>query len=186
MNYYNLYVFLSFVIGIIGILLGLMNFKLNTANIAIGEKLCRNRIAGGIIWAGCLFWCVPHTEVIIFNSLVPYLYPAAVAVSILSYFFLDYLMSRAFAGSLIIGGYYLVHSSFDYHSKIAILMALVGWGIGIWGIVISAKLVHLLNACSGISLIEAGITIFLRFSQLLKAEYPIFVTLSGIVTSVRL
>lgn len=139
MNYYNLYVFLSFVIGIIGILLGLMNFKLNTANIATGEKLCRNRIAGGIIWAGCLFWCVPHTEVIIFNSLVPYLYPAAVAVSILSYFFLDYLMARAFAGSLIIGGYYLVHSSFDYHSKIAILMALVGWGIGIWGIVISAK-----------------------------------------------
>ena len=48
-------------------------------------------------------------------------------------------MARAFAGSLIIGGYYLVHSSFDYHSKIAILMALVGWGIGIWGIVISAK-----------------------------------------------
>lgn len=139
MDYYKLYIILSFAIGLIGIGLGVWQLFLNEKNVVTAEKFCRNNKLGGIIWLGCLCWCVPHTEVIIFNFMVPYLWYMAIIVAILSYFFLDYLMSRALAGSFIICGYYLVHSCFDYHSRIAIIMSIVAWLIGIFGIVISAK-----------------------------------------------
>ena len=139
MDYYKLYVSLSFAIGLIGLLLGGLNFFLSEKNIGFAEKLCRNHKFGVMVWFACLAWCVPHTEVIIFSSLVPYLWYIAVIIAILSYFYLDFLMARAFAASLIIGGYYILHSAFDYHSKMAVLLSIVAWLIGIAGIIFSAK-----------------------------------------------
>ena len=139
MDYYKLYILLSFAIGAVGLLLGGLNFLLSENNIGKAEKLCRNYKFGVVIWFACLIWCIPHTEVIIFKSLVPYLWYIAVVIAILSYFYLDYLMARAFAGSLIIGGYYILHSTFDYHSQMAVLLSIVAWLIGIAGIVFSAK-----------------------------------------------
>ncbi len=139
MDYYKLYIFLSFAIGVIGLIIGSVNFFLNEGKIEKAEKFCRERNFGVIIFFGCLSWCVPHTEAIIFNFLVPYLWYIAIILAILSYFYLDYLMARAFSGSLIICAYYLVHSCFDFHSVIASLMSVIAWLIGIFGIVISAK-----------------------------------------------
>ena len=92
MDYYKLYIFLSFAIGVIGLIIGSVNFFLNEGKIEKAEKFCRERNFGVVIFFGCLSWCVPHTEVIIFNFLVPYLWYIAIILAVLSYFYLDYLI----------------------------------------------------------------------------------------------
>ena len=114
-------------------------FKLDQKNLTFFEKLCRNKNAGIIIGFPLICWCVPHTQAIIFDWALPYLWYAAVILSVLSYFYLDYLCARAIGGAFIIGAYCFVHWAFEFNAPLAAGMTVMAWLWGIAGITISAK-----------------------------------------------
>ena len=83
-------------------------FRLNPAKQEQTDRLPRNKKAGIVLGFLALLWCVPHAEPIVFNWMLPWLYPAVILFTVLSWFFLDYLFSRAVGGLLILGTYYFV------------------------------------------------------------------------------
>lgn len=103
------------------------------------EALSRNRwigLAGGWI---ALALCVPHAVVVTPQFLMPFLWPIAIAVPILGFFFVDHPAARAVGGLLILLGYYLVHFTFEFRTPGFPAFAFLGWLIGIAGIWISGK-----------------------------------------------
>ena len=103
------------------------------------EKLTRNRwigLFGGWI---ALALCVPHAVVVSPAFLLPFLWPIAVAVPLLGFFYVDYPAARAVGGLLILAGYSLVHYTFDFRTPGFPLLAVAGWIAGIAGIWISGK-----------------------------------------------
>lgn len=114
-------------------------FKLSEKNLDFFEKLCRNRRFGVIIGFPLLCWCVPHTRAIIFNWAAPYLWYMVIVLTILSYFYLDYLLARSIGGAFIIGAYYFVHAGYEFHAAGAAIMTIIAWIWGIAGIFISGK-----------------------------------------------
>ena len=103
------------------------------------EKLTRNRwigLFGGWI---ALALCVPHAVVVSPAFLLPFLWPIAVAVPLLGFFYVDYPAARAVGGLLILAGYCLVHYTFDFRTPGFPLLAVAGWIAGIAGIWISGK-----------------------------------------------
>ena len=133
-----------FTISMLGAILfsGLAIFtvrKTNTENIEFFEKLCRNRKLGVILGFPLICWCVPHTQAIIFAWAEPYLWYMAVILTILSYFYLDYLFARALGGAFIIGAYCFVHWAYEFQITGGILMTVIAWLWGICGIFISGK-----------------------------------------------
>lgn len=113
--------------------------RLNTENINSFEKFCRNRIIGVIIGFPLICWCVPHAQVIIFSWAESYLWYAAIILSVLSYFYLDYLTARAIGGLFIVGAFCFVHAAWDFKFRGAIPITIMSWIWGIIGIIISAK-----------------------------------------------
>lgn len=113
--------------------------KIKTENIEFFEKLCRNRKLGVIIGFPLVCWCVPHTQAIIFSWAEPYLWYAAVVLTVLSYFYLDYLFARALGGAFIIGAYCFVHWAYEFQVPGGIALTVIAWLWGICGICISAK-----------------------------------------------
>lgn len=103
------------------------------------EPLARNKwigLFGGWI---ALAVCVPHAVVVAPQFLLPFLWPIAIAVPILGFFFVDYPAARAAGGLLILLGYSLVHYTFDFRTPGFPLFAFLGWLTGIAGIWISGK-----------------------------------------------
>ena len=103
------------------------------------ERLPRNKwigLFGGWI---ALALCVPHAVVVSPAFLLPFLWPIAVAVPLLGFFYVDYPAARAVGGLLILAGYSLVHYTFDFRTPFFPLLAVAGWIAGIAGIWISAK-----------------------------------------------
>ncbi len=103
------------------------------------ERLARNKwigLFGGWI---ALAICVPHAVVVSPQFLLPLLWPMAVIVPVLGFFFVDYPAARAVGGLLILSGYSLVHYTFDFHTPGAPAFAVLGWLTGIAGIWISGK-----------------------------------------------
>ncbi len=103
------------------------------------EKLARNRNFGVILAAAALFWCVPHAEMVVFDFMKKYLLLLAAAGTVLGYFFVDYLFARGLGGLLILGGYSLVHGSFEYSLPGAAAVAVAGWVLGVAGILVSGR-----------------------------------------------
>ena len=64
---------------------------------------------------------------------------AAVILTVLSYFYLDYLFARALGGAFIIGAYYFVHAAYEFQVPGAIMLTIFAWLWGIAGIIISGK-----------------------------------------------
>jgi len=103
------------------------------------EPLPRNRwigLFGGWI---ALAICVPHAVVVSPDFLLPLLWPLAVTVPLLGFFFVDYPAARAVGGLLILQGYALVHYPFDFSTPGFPVLAVTGWLAGIAGIWISAQ-----------------------------------------------
>ena len=123
-------------------LMALFSFALlhlKAENLEKYEKFCRNKIIGIIIGFPLICWCVPHAQVIIFSWAEAYLWYAAIILSILSYFYLDYLCARAVGGLFIIGAYCFVHAAWDFKFAGAVPITIFSWIWGIIGICISAK-----------------------------------------------
>lgn len=118
---------------------GIAIYKLTSGNLDFFEKLCRNRIAGTILGFPLVCWCVPHAQAIIFAWAEPYLWYIAVILSVLCYFYLDYLFARALGGLFIIGAYCFVHWFYEYQITGGAVFSIIAWLWGIGGIFISGK-----------------------------------------------
>lgn len=103
------------------------------------EKFTRNRWIGMILGWIVLALCVPHAVVVSPGFLLPLLWPLAVIVPILGFFYVDYPCARSLGGAFILLGYYFVHFTFDFHTPGAPVLAVAGWLIGIVGIWVSGK-----------------------------------------------
>ena len=112
---------------------------LNEARLEKVESLPRNKWIGLVVGWIALAVCVPHAEVVAPAFLHPFLWPIAVIVPILGFFFVDYPAARSLGGGLILMGYYLVHYTFDFRTPGFPVLAVIGWLIGIIGIWISGK-----------------------------------------------
>lgn len=103
------------------------------------ESLPRNRQLGFALALPALIWCIPHARPIVFDWMLPLLWPMAVGGAVLAYFYLDYLFSRAVGGMLILLAYYYVHSAFEYHTVWLPALSVLCHLAGILGIAFSGK-----------------------------------------------
>ncbi|MDR0931745.1 MAG: hypothetical protein LBM70_01825 [Victivallales bacterium] len=125
--------------GVLGVGLTVWTVRLAPGNLERFESWPRAKAPGMIIGWIVLALCVPHAAVVSPGFLIPLLWPLAIGVPILGYFFVDYPLSRALGGAAILGAYYLVHKSFELHTPMFGVIALLSWILGIAGIWISGK-----------------------------------------------
>lgn len=105
------------------------------------EKLCRNRIIGIVIALPALISCIPHAQIvapgILQNPAV--LWFLALAIPVLSYFYIDFYAARAVGGAVIILAYDLIHTAYDEMFTGAAAFTIAAWIFGFAGIWISGK-----------------------------------------------
>ncbi len=119
--------------------LALWTVRLKPERLNAVEALPRNPLWGMILGWIALIWCVPHAEAVAPGFLMPLLWPLALIVPVLGYFFLDYALARAAGGLMILTAYYFVHASFEHRAPGAPVLAVLCWCWGIGGIWISGK-----------------------------------------------
>lgn len=107
--------------------------------ISRNEKLCRNRIAGLLIGLPCALACVPLAMPVSPGFLLIWLYPAAIALPVLCYFYIDYYAARSYAFFLILLAYDIIHGAFELHTPGAPVVTALALLMGIAGIWIAAK-----------------------------------------------
>ena len=130
----------AFVSGILLYLCGaLLTLAARPEKVEKFERFARNKWIGLFDGWIALALCVPHAVVVSPQFLLPLLWPIALAVPVLGFFFVDYPAARAVGGLLILLGYALVHYTFDFHTPGFPLFAFLGWLTGIAGIWISGK-----------------------------------------------
>lgn len=144
MNDYQIYIAALSVGGIAALTAAFWAWRMNPARLPQWEGLPRNKYYGVILAFLCLLWCVPQARPIVWDWLLPWLYPLAIIFSVLGFLFLDYLFSRALGGFFILLTYYFVHEAFTFHSPATPLFAIACWCLGIGGLFISGK-PHLLR-----------------------------------------
>lgn len=125
--------------GVAGTASAIFMLRLNSDNIVHHEKIARLRHIGAIIGFICLLWCVPNAKPIVWNWMLPLLYPVAIFLAIIAWLFLDYLFARAIGGLSILTSYWFLHDAFTFHSVWSPLFAIFCWIIGITGLFFSAK-----------------------------------------------
>ncbi|MCF6176530.1 MAG: hypothetical protein L3J71_12280 [Victivallaceae bacterium] len=128
-----------FGMGIVGIATAIFMLRLNPANIQYFEKIARLRHVGAILAFIGLLWCVPNAKPIVWDWMLPALYPLVLAFTIIAWLFLDYLFARAVGGLCILTAYWFLHDAFTFHSLWSPLFAIFCWTIGIAGLFFSAK-----------------------------------------------
>ena len=105
------------------------------------EKFCRNRVIGLIIALPALLSCVPHAQIvapgILQNPAV--LYFLALAIPVLSYFYIDFYAARAIGGAIIILAYDLIHVAYEESLSGAVIFTVAAWIFGFAGIWMSGK-----------------------------------------------
>lgn len=128
-----------------------LSFALFTASgshIAKLEKLTRDPRLGLIIALPALAACIPHAQIvapgILQNPAV--LWGLAIAIVLLSYFYIDYYAARALAGAVIILAYDLIHYSYEWLLPGMEFMVIMAWLSGFAGIWASGK-PHALRDC---------------------------------------
>ncbi len=120
-------------------LIAVWTLRRTPENLPVAEKLPRHRLAGAILGMAALIWCIPHAAVVAPGFLLPWLWPLAIVVPVVSYFVLDYLTARACGGLAILYGYQVVHTAFEMHTPGASVLAVFSWLLGMEGIWISAR-----------------------------------------------
>ena len=138
----NELLFYRIALGAAGILFALFaawTFRLSPGNLSRFEAWPRRRLPGMLIGWAALAICVPHAEVVSPGFLVPLLWPLAIAVPILGYFFVDYPLARALGGISILGAYSFIHKSFEWHTPLLGALVVPAWIFGIAGIWVSGK-----------------------------------------------
>ena len=150
MNGFLIYRIALVLTGVILTGMGIWFARLRPETCGRWEQLPRQQKTGAVLGLIALLWCVPHAQPIVFDWLVPLLYPLAIAGAVLGYFFLDYLLVRAVAGLCILTAYFLVHGAFDYHAPLLVPLSIGCWLLGIAGICLSGK------PCWGRDIIRLG------------------------------
>ena len=121
--------------------LGCGFFIASEKTIPLLEKLCRNKIIGLIIALPALISCIPHAQIvapgILQNQAV--LWFLALAIPVLSYFYIDSYAARAIGGAIIILAYDLIHIAYEEAFTGAALFTVAAWIFGFAGIWISGK-----------------------------------------------
>ena len=126
---------------ILFLLLGAGFLIVNGDNITKFEKIVRNKIAGLIIALPALAACVPHAQIVAPGILQsPFiLWPLAIAIPVLCYFYIDYYTARAAAGAIIVLAYDLIHYAYDERLPGAAIMTIAAWLFGFAAIWASGK-----------------------------------------------
>ena len=105
------------------------------------EKLTRNRVLGLIIALPALISCIPHAQIvapgILQNPLILWL--LALALPVLSYFYIDFYTARAIGGAVIILAYDIIHVAYEETLAGAAVLTVAAWLFGFAGIWISGK-----------------------------------------------
>ena len=114
-------------------------YTVTPENISRCEKICRNRIAGLLIALPCTLACVPLAIPVSPGFLLNLLYPAAVILPVLCYFYIDYYAARSLAFFLILLAYDIIHGAFELHTPGAAVVTVMALLTGVAGIWISAK-----------------------------------------------
>ena len=130
-----------------GMILGVLFFALsagvflflNGKTLAPLEHALRSRVAGAILMFLALAWCIPQIRAVAWDALAPWLWPLAVAATVLAFFYLDNVLPRAIAGVLIMGAYTFLQFSFAHRLGTGIWGAAAAWSWGVIGILIAAK-----------------------------------------------
>ncbi|MBQ7207856.1 MAG: hypothetical protein IJS01_08675 [Lentisphaeria bacterium] len=125
---------------------GIFFLRLDEENLSKFEPLPRNRVFGMISGWFALIWCIPHAEAVAPGFLLPFLWPLALIVPVVSFFCLDYMTARAVGGLLIILAYEALHRAFDLALPLAGVVAVLSWLLGACGIWISGIPYHLRDA----------------------------------------
>lgn len=103
------------------------------------ESFLRNRIAGGVLGAAALAWCVPQIQVVAWDFLAQWAWVLAAAALVLCVKYLDNVVARSVGGLLIMGAYSFLDMSFDCKLDLGLSGAFPAWVWGSIGIVIAAK-----------------------------------------------
>jgi len=125
---------------------GIFFLRLDEENLSKFEPLPRNRVFGMIAGWFALIWCIPHAEAVAPGFLLPFLWPLALIVPVVSFFCLDYMTARAVGGLFIILAYEALHRAFDLDLPLAGVVAVLSWLLGACGIWISGIPYHLRDA----------------------------------------
>lgn len=120
--------------AVINLLAAVITLHTGTGNLSVREKLLRNRWFGAAAGGICLAVCAYYLELIFPMRISGIWYCLALLFTVLSFFQLDHLSSRAFSGILIMSGYMLVHYTFEYQLTGQPYFAVCGWLLGIGGI----------------------------------------------------
>jgi hypothetical protein len=139
MDAYQIYTTALVACGLASLLVAVWAGRMNLERLPKWESLPRNRNIAVILVLLCLLWCVPQAKPIVWVWMLPWLYPLAIFFSILSFFFLDYLFSRAIGGFFILLTYYFAHEAFTFHTPVLALFAIMCWALGILGLFFSGK-----------------------------------------------
>jgi len=139
MNAYQIYTSALIACGLASLVMAFWAGRMNIERLPKWESLPRNRNIAVVLVFLCLLWCVPQAKPIVWDWMLPWLYPLAIAFTILGFFFLDYLFSRAIGGFFILLTYYFVHEAFTFHTPIIALFAIMCWVLAIMGLFFSGK-----------------------------------------------
>lgn len=119
-------------------------FRLRPDMLPKWERIPRAVIPGAILGFADLVWCVPNVKPILPAGMHSMLLPAAIALGILGCVFLDYLLSRAAGGFLILLAHYMLMESYAAGLPAGSAFAAFCLAVGTAGIFISGK-PHLLR-----------------------------------------
>lgn len=109
------------------------------SNIGALEKFTRDRKIGIAVALPALLLCVPHAKLVSPGFLLPLLWPLAVVLPVLCYYYIDYYAARAIAGALIIFAYDAIHFAYELKLPGAEVITVAAWLSGIAGIWYSGK-----------------------------------------------
>ena len=144
MNAYNIYIAALLASGFGALGIAVWALRMNAEKLPRYESLPRNKYFGVVLACLCLLWCVPQARPIVWEWMLPWMYPLVGVFTVLAYFYLDYLFSRAVGGFFILLTYYFVHEAFTFHTPALPFFAIVCWLLGISGLFFSGK-PHLLR-----------------------------------------
>lgn len=135
----GLYKIVLLLTGLISFGIAMGHFKIKEDNLKLLESKLRKRNLGAIPALLALLWCIPHAQPIVWDWMLPWLFPIALIFAFLAYCYLENLLPRAIGGIFILYGCYIAQESYTWHTPGASWLMTLTWIIAIAGMFIAAK-----------------------------------------------
>ncbi len=139
MDFLLLYKIVLIVAALLSFAVAFLILKFKEKSLPATEKLLRNRNIGLLPALAGLLWCVPYAKPLLWGWMGSWLLPLAVVLTILMYFFLEYLPARAAGGIMILYTAYVAQESYTFHTPGAGWLMILSWILAITGMFIAAK-----------------------------------------------